>query len=181
MSRMRWRPPPPPLRTSTPRTYAFAPPETPAAPTAGFGAPPAFDPASAFDAGPDEFAAETDFVDARSMRAGLAAGAAGGRAASTRSAIDAARAAMTTAAETVEEPRSGFGLKRGGKSRLQERLDKQAKSGSTIRKGLLASVTGMALVGALYTTNRLAGGEGFAIPGMDGVRQALGLAPAPGA
>jgi localization factor PodJL len=167
-----------------PETYAAEAgpafvPQAPA-PTAGFGAPPAFDPATAFDAGPDEFSAETDFVDARSMRAGLSAGAAGGRAASTRSAIDAARAAMTTATET-EEPRSGFGLKRGGKSRLQERLDKQAKSGSTIRKGLLASVTGMALVGALYTTNRLTGGEGFEVPGMDGIRQALGLAPAPAA
>jgi localization factor PodJL len=155
---------------------AFAP-QAPAA--ASFGAPPAFDPAAAFDAGPDEFAAETDFVDARSMRAGLAVGAGAGRASSTRSAIDAARAAMTTTADAAEEPRSGFGLKRGGKSRLQERLDKQASRGSTVRKGLLASVTGMALVGALYTTNRLAGGEGFAVPGMDGVRQALGLAPAP--
>lgn len=164
----------------SPETYAAEPqpayaPQAPAA--TSFGAPPAFDPADAFDAGPDEFSAETDFVDARSMRAGLSAGAAGGRAASTRSAIDAARAAMTTAPE-AEAPRAGFGLKRGGKSRLQERLDKQAKSGSTIRKGLLASVTGMALVGALYTTNRLAGGQGFELPGMDGVRQALGLAPA---
>ncbi|QTC93359.1 SEL1-like repeat protein [Brevundimonas goettingensis] len=161
-----------------PEAYS-AEPEPAAAPkmSAGFGAPPAFDPADAFDAGPDEFSAETDFVDARAMRAGLSAGAAGGRVASTRSAIDAARAAMTVAPE-AEEPRAGFGLKRGGKSRLQERLDKQAKSGSTIRKGLLASVTGMALVGALYTTNRLAGGEGFELPGMDGVRQALGLAPA---
>jgi len=148
---------------------AFAP-QAPAAPT-GFGASPNF------DAGPDEFSAETEFVDPRAMRAGLAAGAAGARSASTRNAIDAARAAMTVAPEAAEEPRSGFGLKRGGKSRLQERLDKQAKSGSTIRKGLLASVTGMALVGALYTTNRLAGGQGFELPGMDGVRQALGLAP----
>lgn len=160
-----------------PAFAAQAPTQTPTQAATGFGAPPAFDPADAFDAGPDEFAAETEFVDARSMRAGLSAGAASGRATSTRSAIDAARAAMTVAPE-AEEPRAGFGLKRGGKSRLQERLDKQAKSGSTIRKGLLASVTGMALVGALYTTNRLAGGQGFELPGMDGVRQALGLAPA---
>ncbi|HEX8471808.1 MAG TPA: tetratricopeptide repeat protein, partial [Brevundimonas sp.] len=141
---------------------------------------PAFDPEMAFDAGPDEFSAETDFVDARSMRHGLAAGAAGGRSASTRNAVDAARAAMTASAtETVEEPRGSFGLKRGGKSRLQERLDKQAKGGSTIRKGLLASVTGMALVGGLMTTNRLLGGDSFAIPGLDKVSQILGLAPAP--
>lgn len=139
-----------------------------------------FDPDAAFDAGPDEFSADTDFVDARSMRAGLTAGAAGGRSSSTRNAVDAARAAMTVpAAEAIEEPRSGFGLKRGGKSRLQERLDKQAKGGSTIRKGLLASVTGMALIGGLMTTNRLLGGDSFAIPGMDKLSQALGLAPAP--
>ena len=159
---------------------AFAP-QAPAV----FGAPaaveaPVFDPEMGFDIGPDEFSAETDFVDARSMRSGLAAGAAGGRSSSTRNAIDAARAAMTTpATEAAEEPRGGFGLKRGGKSRLQERLDKQAKGGSTIRKGLLASVTGMALVGGLMTTNRLLGGDSFAIPGMDKVSQILGLAPAP--
>lgn len=140
---------------------------------------PAFDPDMTFDTDADEFSAETDFIDARSMRSGLAAGAANGR--STRNAVDAARAAMTTASEAVEEPRNGFGLKRGGKSRLQERLDKQAKGGSTIRKGLLASVTGMALIGGLMTTNRLLGGDSFAIPGLDKVSQILGLAPAPAA
>ena len=141
---------------------------------------PASAPAEAFDAGQDEFAAETEFVDTRAMRQGLAAGAAG-RTTSTRSAIDAARAAMTTPA-AAEEPRGAFGLniKRGGKSRLQERLDKQAaKDGSTIRKALLASVTSMAVIGGVYATGRLTGGVGFAVPGLDSLSQALGLgAPA---
>ena len=162
-----------------PSEPAFAPQAPAVFGTAIADRAPGFDPDLAFDADVDEFSAETDFVDARSMRSGLAAGAAGGRF-STRNAVDAARAAMATStAETVEEPRSGFGLKRGGKSRLQERLDKQAKGGSTIRKGLLASVTGMALVGGLMTTNRLLGGDTFAIPGLDKVSQILGLAPAP--
>ena len=131
-----------------------------------------------YDAGSDEFEGETDFVDARALRANLAAGAANGRSAATRSAIDAARAAMTAPAAD-EEPRSAFGLKKGGKSRLQERLDKQAsKRNATVRNALLASVTGMAVVGGAYSTWRLTGGEPFAVPGLDAVSQALGLGPA---
>ncbi|CAN5405347.1 hypothetical protein BH09PSE1_BH09PSE1_11100 [soil metagenome] len=142
-------------------------------------ATPAYDAEIGFDAGPDDFAAETDFVDARSMRAELAAGAATARSASTRNAIDAARAAMVTPAAS-EESRSSFGLKRGGKSRLQERLDKQAnKDGSTLRKALLASVTGVAVVGGVFAMQRLTGAEAFSLPYMDTISQALGLAPAP--
>ncbi|RZJ28275.1 MAG: sel1 repeat family protein, partial [Brevundimonas sp.] len=89
----------------------------------------------------DDYAAETDFVDPRALRAAAAQGRAAN---STRQAIDAARAAMT---ESDEPPaRSGFGLKRGGKSRLQERLDKQAsKQGGTVRKALGASAVAVVL------------------------------------
>ena len=131
---------------------------------------------SAFDGGQDEFAAETEFVDARSLRASMGGGAAAGRAASTRNTIDAARAAMTT---PEEAPRAAFGLnlKRGGKSRLQERLDKQAsRDGSTVRKALLASVTSMAVIGGLYATGRLTGAEGFTVPGLDRLTRDLGFA-----
>lgn len=117
----------------------------------------------AFDAGPDEFAAETDFVDPRALRAA----AAQGRAASTRQAIDAARAAMATPEETPA--RSGFGLKRGGKSKLQERLDKQAsKGGDTVRKALGASAVAVLLTaGGAVAFNELTG-SGIDIPGLAG-------------
>jgi len=132
--------------------------------------------ASPFDAAQDDYAAETDFVDVRNAR--QRAPAAGG---STRGALDAARAAMTTAAE-APAPRGGFGLKRGGKSRLQERLDKQAaKDGSTVRKALLASVTSVAVISGVYATGRLSGGEGFAVPGLDQLGQAMGLGMPQGA
>ena len=102
----------------------------------------------------DDYAAETDFVDPRALRAAAAAG----RASSTRQTIDAARAAMSAAAEEPA-PRAGFGLKRGGKSRLQERLDKQAaKDGGTVRKALGA--TGVAVVltgGAMLAYGQLTG------------------------
>lgn len=119
---------------------------------------------SAFDGGPDDFAAETDFVDPRALRAA----AAQGRASSTRQAIDAARAAM--AAPDAEAPaRSGFGLKRGGKSRLQERLDKQAgKDGGTVRKALGASAVAVVLTasGALAFSELT--DAGIVIPGVTG-------------
>jgi localization factor PodJL len=83
----------------------------------------------------DDYSAETEFVDPRADRTH-----------STRSTIEAARAAMASA---PAEPTAGLslgGLKRGGKSRLQERLDKQArKDGSTVKKALLASVTAVSL------------------------------------
>lgn len=138
-----------------PQAPAFAPAptpppvETPAAPAAfgqGFGGADVSDALAAtappaFDAGPDDFAGETDFVDPRALRAA----AAQGRASSTRQAIDAARAAMA-APEEAAPARSGFGLKKGGKSRLQERLDKQAaKGGDTVRKALGASAVAVLL------------------------------------
>ncbi|WP_298159472.1 hypothetical protein [Brevundimonas sp.] len=122
----------------------------------------AFPSPRAYDDGDEDFAAETEFVDARRLRAGLVGGAATGRAASTRDAISAARAAMNTPAAAEVAPRSGFGLgglKKGGKSRLQERLDKQASRDGTVKKAFLASVTGVAVVCGLYATGRLTGYE----------------------
>lgn len=132
-------------------------------------APPAFD-GGDVGGGVDDYAAETEFVDPRAMRV-----AASGRAASTRSTIDAARAAM----EAAEAPaRSGFGLKRGGKSKLQERLDKQtARQGSTVRKALLASVTATAVVGAAYGYDRLTDGNLLPLPGLGGEPVTTDAAP----
>jgi localization factor PodJL len=115
-------------------------------------------------ADPDDFAAETEFVDPRLLRAA----AAQGRAASTRQAIDAARAAMASP-EAAEAPaRTGFGLKRGGKSKLQERLDKQAsRDGGTVRKALGASAIAVLLTGGgAYATGQL-NGSGLKLPGLD--------------
>lgn len=131
--------------------------------------------------GEDAFDANSDFVDAQALRAALDAGAAAGRTADnritdTRNALDAARAAMRSGDDSdgPEDGRAKFGLKRGGKSRLQERLDKQAaRDGSTMRKAVLASVTGMAVVGGLYTTARLAGADSFALPGMEQINSGL--------
>jgi localization factor PodJL len=122
----------------------------------------------AFGADDDSYTAETDFIDPRRIRASMGAAAAAGRASSTRSAIDAARAAMTEAAEEEPAPRKGFGLKprRGGKSKLQERLDKQAaKDGSTVKKTFLASATAMALVGGGYGYVALMNDGGIDLPG----------------
>ena len=116
----------------------------------------------AFDAGGDDYAAETEFVDQRALRAAAAAG----RAASTRQTIDAARAAM---APTVadEAPRSGFGLKKGGKSKLQERLDRQSKKeGSTVRKALGASAVAAVLTSGAYAYAELTG-QSLPFPGLD--------------
>lgn len=110
-------------------------------------------PEPAFDAGGDDYAAETEFVDQRALRAAASAG----RAATTRQAIDAARAAMS--APAAEAPaRSGFGLKRGGKSKLQERLDKQAsRDGSTVRKALAASAVAVVVTGGAYAYSDMMG------------------------
>jgi len=174
-----------------PRIPAFTPPPVNAAPQAppapaafgqGFGgadvsdaleatAPGGRGPA-AFDAGHDDFEGETDFVDPRALRAA----AAQGRASSTRQTIDAARAAM--AAPEAETPaRPGFGLKRGGKSRLQERLDKQAaKDGGTVRKALGASAIAVLLTaGGAYATGQLTG-SGLNIPGLPGGETARPIA-----
>ena len=152
---------------TTPAATAKAEPFGSPAPFGGFGgaqvedaldatAAPAPD-AMDLDGNTDDFDAETEFVDARALRAGAAAG----RAAATRSTIDAARAAMNTPVAAEAPPKPGFlGFKRGGKSKLQERLDKQAtRDGSTVRKALLASVIGAAAVGSIYATGRLTGIE----------------------
>lgn len=121
----------------------------------------------------DDFGGETEFVDPRRLRASMGAAAAAGRASSTRSTINAARAAMTVPTP-VEAPRQGFGLapKRGGKSKLQERLDKQAaRDGSTVKKAFLASVTAVALTGGAYASLSLADGSGLPdinLPGLSG-------------
>lgn len=116
-----------------------------------------------FDADDVDFDGETDFVDQRKLQASMSAAAAAGRGAATRGALDAARAAM---AASAEEPasRQGFGLKpRGGKSKLQERLDKQqARDGSTVRKTFLASLTAVALTGGgMFGYSALTGGAGL--------------------
>ena len=106
------------------------------------------------------FSAESDFIDAAALQAGAAAG----RAASTRDTLDAARAALTPAAD---EPRQAFGLKmkRGGKSKLQERLDKQAsREGSTMRKTLGAMAVAALATGGGYASLQLAEGSGLILP-----------------
>ena len=133
-----------------------------AAPQAAFAGPvaEAFPSARTFDSGDDDFAAETEFVDARRLRAGLGGGAAAGRAASTRDTISAARAAMNTPVAAEPAPRASFGLgglKKGGKSRLQERLDKQASRDGTVKKAFLASVTGVAVVAGVISLGRVTG------------------------
>ena len=101
----------------------------------------------------DEFSGDTDFVDPRTLRAAAAAGRAS---ASTRGAVEAARAAMT--APEPEPTRSAFGLKKGGKSRLQERMDRQAsRDGSTMKKALGASAVAVTLMGGLYAFTELTG------------------------
>ena len=179
-----------------PQIPAFSPPpfnaaaqaspvQGPAAPTAfgqGFGGADVSDALEAtapgnvgglFDGGHDDFDGETDFVDARALRAA----AAQGRASSTRQTIDAARAAMAAPAADEAPARSGFGLKRGGKSRLQERLDKQAaRDGGTVRKALGASAIAVLLTaGGAYATGQLTG-SGLNIPGLPGAEPATPLA-----
>ncbi|MBA4001387.1 MAG: hypothetical protein C0461_12430 [Brevundimonas sp.] len=93
----------------------------------------------------DDFAAETEFVASGPAQ----------RLNSTRDAISAARAAMA-ASEPEQPSREGFGLKRGGKSRLQERMDRQSRrDGGTVKKAFLASVAVAALAGAVFGYTRL--------------------------
>ncbi len=109
--------------------------------------------------GDDGFSAEIDFIDPDALKAGAAAGRA-----STRDTLDAARAAMSNADEA---PRKGFGLKRGGKSKLQERLDKQAsREGSTMRKALGAMAVAALATGGGYASLQLADGSGLVLPDM---------------
>ncbi len=189
--------PAPQIPTFTPPPFNAAsqaqPAQVPAAPTAfgqGFGGADVSDAleatapgnvGGAFDGGHDDFEGETDFVDPRALRAA----AAQGRASSTRQTIDAARAAMAVPAAAEAPARAGFGLKRGGKSRLQERLDKQAaKDGGTVRKALGASAIAVLLTaGGAYATGQLTG-SGLNIPGLSGAGEtatpiaALAVVPA---
>lgn len=153
-------------RPSEPMAETIAP--TPVVPgfSAGFGGADVSDAleATAPDAvdRPEDFAGETDFVDPRALRAAAQAG----RASSTRQTIDAARAAMATPAVAEAPARQGFGLKRGGKSRLQERLDKQAsRDGGTVRKALGASAVAILLTGGAWYANAQLTGAGMGIPG----------------
>ena len=144
-------------------TFESAPPSRPAATPfgQGFGGADVTDALAAtapdiLDDDVDDFGADfdagTDFVTDRAVRPS-----------DTRQTIDAARAAMAPA--EVEAPRSAFGLKRGGKSRLQERMDKQ--SGSTVRKALGASALAATLTVAGVVAYGQMTGNGIAIPGLD--------------
>ena len=164
---------PAPEPVDEPHTPRFAAPRAASAP---FGSPAAANPApvarapqdfggadvsdvlAATAPDDDEFSGETDFVDPRTLRAAAAAGRASS---STRGAVEAARAAMAT--PEPEPTRSAFGLKRGGKSRLQERMDRQAsRDGSTMKKALGASAVAVTLMGGLYAFTEL---TGQALPG----------------
>lgn len=155
---------------AAPHTPGFAPPPAAASAPFGhsFGGADVSDALAAtapdgFDAGPDDFAGETDFVDPRALRAAAAQGRAAN---STRQAIDAARAAMAES-DTPAPTRSGFGLKRGGKSRLQERLDKQAsKEGGTVRKALGASAVAVVLTATGAVAFSELTDAGIRIPGL---------------
>ncbi len=92
----------------------------------------------------DEFSADTEFLTPEELRARARPPV------STKEAIDAARAAARLGVRnSAPEDRGGlFGLKGGGaagKTRLQERIDREAKrDGSTVKKALLA--TGVATI-----------------------------------
>jgi localization factor PodJL len=111
----------------------------------------------------DDFDGDTDFVDPRSLKV-----AAQERTNRTRETMDAARAVMTPA--EPEKTRSAFGLKRGGKSRLQERLDKQAsRDDGTVKKALGASALAVTLtVGGVLAYGQLTG-SALKLPGLDGL------------
>lgn len=120
----------------------------------------------------DGFAAELEFVDP-APRATVA------EEPTTRDVLDAARAAM--APEAADDgARSGFGLKkRGGKSKLQERLDKQAgRQGSTMRKAMGASAVAALVVGGGYASLQVAEGAGLRFPGVSVPGVAAGTADA---
>ncbi|MGE7198907.1 SEL1-like repeat protein [Brevundimonas naejangsanensis] len=121
----------------------------------------------------DGFAAELEFVDP-APRATVAE-----EPTTTRDVLDAARAAM--APEAADDgARSGFGLKkRGGKSKLQERLDKQAgRQGSTMRKAMGASAVAALVVGGGYASLQVAEGAGLRFPGVSVPGVAAGTADA---
>ena len=136
-------------------------------PAATFGQAPSVQTYAGFDDGAgdlDSFDPETEFLTDRHGRTE--------RPLSTREAIEAARAATRRgeAATEDEGARKGFGFRLGGgKSRLQKRVDKQRREGSTIGKAILATTTAVVLVGGgaagIMGYQRLVE-EGSAIPGL---------------
>jgi len=82
------------------------------------------------------------------------------------------------APEEAAPERSGFGLKRGGKSRLQERLDKQAsRGGDTVRKALGASAVAVLLTAGGAAAFGELTGTGINIPGLGGTGADSGAQP----
>jgi localization factor PodJL len=177
----------------TPQAEAPAQPEEPEADDSP--APPPFGVASPapptadlvieddFDTVEPAFEDDAEFVDREALRAAAAAGRAASQdePASTLDAVQAARAAMTT---PEAESRSGFGLKRGGKSQLQQRLDRQAaRDGSTVRKALVASTLAVAVTAGGYGYARVAGEFGLPLPAgwADAFEDATAPAPDGGA
>ncbi len=130
-----------------PQPSASQPPVQTMAQPAPFGAFGGADVADALETG-DEYSAETEFVTQAPAQ----------RISATRDTINAARAAMST---PEPEPSSGgFGQKRGGKSRLQERMDRQSRrEGGTVKKAFMASVAVAALAGAVFGYTRLTDGS----------------------
>lgn len=148
-----------------PAADVFARPETVAAAAA--------DRPLTLDDDDDGFAAELEFVDP-APRAMADEGPT-----TTRDVLDAARAAM--APEAADDgARAGFGLKkRGGKSKLQERLDRQAgRQGSTMRKAIGASAVAALVVGGGYASLQVAEGAGLRFPGVSAPGVAAGAADA---
>lgn len=130
-----------------PQASASQPPVQTMAQPAPFGAFGGADVADALEAG-DEYSAETEFVTQAPAQ----------RISATRDTINAARAAMST--PEPEPTGGGFGLKRGGKSRLQERMDRQSRrEGGTVKKAFMASVAVAALAGAVFGYTRLTDGS----------------------
>ncbi|MFT4955146.1 MAG: localization factor PodJL [Brevundimonas sp.] len=131
-----------------PQPSASQPPVQTMAQPAPFAAFGGADVADALDAG-DDYAAETEFVTPAPAQ----------RISATRDTINAARAAMSTP-EPEPAKSGGFGLKRGGKSRLQERMDRQSRrEGGTVKKAFMASVAVAALAGAVFGYTRLTDGS----------------------
>lgn len=139
-------PDPAPVVEAAPAPAATAPAQPPAQP-APFGAFGGADVSDALES-TDDFSAETEFVQAPAQRISA-----------TRDTINAARAAMS-ASEPEPGSGGGFGLKRGGKSRLQERMDRQSRrDGGTVKKAFLASVAVAALAGMVFGYTRLTDGS----------------------
>ena len=117
------------------------------------------EPASAPARDDDGFSADLEFVSPTPPSEELT------RPSTTRDVLEAAPAPMTPA--DAAETRQGFVLaRRGGKSKLQERLDKQAgRQNSTMRTALSAMAVAALGVAGGYATLQVAGGSGLTLPG----------------